>query len=115
MKIHTERDLLRALPDRWRQAMKGMPDLYGVPLKSRSAVLTQLEALDLETVTPQEVAEIIGNASWSRLDRCGECGAWDCTTIIEVGEPSDIESATAYLCPSCFVEIAAKVSDFLSR
>lgn len=77
----------------------GLTATYGADKRGRQ-IGKELLALNQATATADEVAEIIGNDSWSGKLSCGECGTktWD---IIEIGERPDYESATAYLCSDC--------------
>lgn len=55
--------------------------------------------LDSETVTAQQLRELLySNRDW--MPTCNECGT-PAPLIVQVGEPPDIESATAGLCPGC--------------
>ena len=47
---------------------------------------------------PDDVDRIIGNKSWTD-NRCDECQAQADT--VQVGQPPDYESRTAYLCEPC--------------
>jgi hypothetical protein len=79
--------------------MYGLDRTYGADKRGRR-VGAELMALDQEAATAAQVAEIIGNSSWARELACSECGheTWG---IVEIGEPPDYESATAYLCRDC--------------
>jgi hypothetical protein len=74
----------------------------------------ELAALNPETATADEVAEIIGNPSWARPKKCGECG---CETwrIVEIGETPDYESHTAYLCRECLLKGADLAGSEVAR
>ena len=80
-------------------AMYGLDRTYGADKRGRR-VGAELMALNQETATAEDVAEIIGNSSWARERACNECGkkTWD---IVELGEPPDYESATACVCRDC--------------
>lgn len=54
-----------------------------------------------EHPTPEQVNDAIGNVSWTRPPRCSECGDIDAGIVVQVGEPPDYESDTAYLCIAC--------------
>lgn len=79
--------------------MYGLDRTYGADKRGRK-VGAELLALDQETATADDVAEIIGNHSWVHEKSCSECGA-ESWGIVEIGEPPDYESATAYLCRDC--------------
>ncbi len=114
MNILTQRGAVRQIVTRWKAAMVGASDTYGSPdQRSRKAVLAQLEALDLELATPHQVAEIIGNGSWTRLPGCSECREGDYQTVIQIGEEPDYESETAYICPKCLFRLADEVKEHL--
>lgn len=106
MKLITSRDLIRKVPERWKaQYCNG--GQWGNTLVSGStkAVYEALVALDLETATADQVAAIIGNESWSR-NMCNECGQ-NVDAVVEIGQPPDYESATAYACGPCLYKATA--------
>jgi hypothetical protein len=108
MKLTTQRDLIRAVAARWRQQYEpftnddkplfSVRNGYRQPIPKK-AIAEKLDALDKETATAAEVAEIIGNESWTRLT-CDECGK-DTDALLTVGQEPDYESHTASLCRSC--------------
>jgi hypothetical protein len=107
MKLTTQRDLIRAVAARWRQQYE--PFTHDTPLFSVRNVYRQaisnkeiaetLDAIDAETATPEDIAAIIGNESWTRLS-CDECGK-DTDAVLTVGQEPDYDSHTASLCRSC--------------
>lgn len=60
----------------------------------------ELMALDTDKATSADVAEIIGSKSWSRMHDCSECGKENCECV-QLGEPPDHESETAWICKDC--------------
>jgi hypothetical protein len=97
MKLLNERAQIKGLAQRWRrQYPKGT---YDADTRGRN-VQAELDALDEETATADQVAEIIGNGSWVQPRACHECKAetWD---LVEVGEEPDYDSSTASLCAPC--------------
>ncbi len=115
MKLTTQRDLIRAVAARWRKQYE--PFTHDTPLFSvrnghrqaipKKEIAEMLDAIDPETATPEDIAAIIGNESWTRLT-CDECGK-DTDAVLTVGQEPDYESHTASLCRSC-VERAASIS-----
>lgn len=61
----------------------------------------ELMAMDPETATSDEVAEIIGSTVWVQKKTCDECGkdSWDCVELGE--EPAFCETRTAIVCKDC--------------
>lgn len=98
MIILNERTQVKHAIKKWLE-MYGLDRTYGADKRGRK-VGAELLALDQETATADDVAEIIGNRSWVREASCSECGAtsWG---IVQIGEPPDYESETAYLCRNC--------------
>ena len=97
MELLNERHQVRTVAKRWRAQ-------YGegtyVADKRGRMVGDELAALDPETATADDVAEIIGHRDWVCKNTCHECGAetWD---AVEVGQPPDYESCTATICGDC--------------
>ena len=114
MKLTTQRDLIRTVAARWRQQYE--PFSHDIPLCSvrnghrqtipKKEIAAMLDATDLETATPADIAAIIGNESWTRLT-CDECGK-DTDAVLTVGREPDYESRTVSLCRSC-VEQASSI------
>jgi hypothetical protein len=107
MTLTTQRDLIRAVAERWRRQYE--PFNHEIPLfsvrngyiqeRTKMQIAEMLDALDKETATPPDVADIIGNESWTRMT-CDECGQ-DTDALLTVGQDPDYESCTASLCRSC--------------
>jgi len=115
MQLITRRELIRNVAAKWREQYEPFKDdglLFGewngVRIKKTKAqVADELDALDKEKATAEDVAAIIGNASWTRLT-CDECGK-ECETVLRVGQPPDYESRTACLCIRCVKDAASLV------
>lgn len=103
MKKWDERARVKSVPGRWiEQYGQGS---YRHDRRGRS-VDKELQALDVEHATAKQIEEIIGNNSWAGPLTCNECGA-NTYEIVEVGEPQDYESATAYICKGCLRQALA--------
>jgi len=115
MNLLTQRDLIRGVAKKWRAAYSKYncdPPLFSVrngisKLRSKMEIADELDLLDPETATPEDVALVIGNDSWTRL-KCDECKN-EVDAVLIVGEKPDYESNTTSLCRCC-VEAAAKVA-----
>lgn len=64
-------------------------------------ILTILENLG-DSPSPDIVDSVIGNGSWTKVNPCSACGEGD--IVVQVGEPDDYESSTAWLCEKCIVD-----------
>lgn len=108
MHIITQRMLIQGVAKRWHQQYapfsNGSPPLFsarkglGTSL-TKEGIYQHLEALDKETASAADVANIIGNESWTRMT-CDECKS-DVDWLLEVGAERDYESSTACLCKEC--------------
>lgn len=96
MNTISTRDNIQYVAEKWRRAY-GKGAYANDPQKQ--GIQQGLDALDLEAATADEVDAIIGNASWTR-NICNECNR-RVDTVVQVGEPDDYESRTAYLCYEC--------------
>lgn len=93
MKLITLRGLIATVHDRWgSQYPSGRS-------ADKDAIAEQLRNLPRDA-TPEQVAAIIGNASWTRI-RCDECGADGLERAVELGEEPDYENNTARVCVPC--------------
>jgi len=85
----TERDQIRRVADRWGEQYGGNDWKDD---EEKQSIHRKLIALDKETCSAADVAAIIGNDSWSRLD-CDNCDA-DVTAVVRMGDEPDYESRT---------------------
>lgn len=114
MKLVTIRDLIRQVPERWKAQYCYAEGKWGKTMGGdTSLVYKGLAALDRETATPEQVAAIIGNGSWSQL-LCNECGQ-NVDAIVELGQPPDHDSSTANVCVSCMYKAIALLGPALLR
>ncbi len=97
MELLNERNQVRTVARRWHSQYGA--GTYGGDKRGRM-VGDELAALDTESATAADVAEIVGNGSWVVKYTCHECGAetWD---AVQVGQPPDCESSTATICSNC--------------
>lgn len=97
MQLLDERHQVRTVAQRWRAQYGG--GSYGADRRGRM-VGDELAALDVETATAADVAEIVGNGSWVGKNICNACKAetWD---AVQLGEPPDCESSTVTICADC--------------
>jgi len=109
MKIITQRDCILRVCDRWK-------DQY-TPFDKHSPnkleIFKQLQQLNLETCSAKDVADIIGNSSWTTL-QCDECGQ-ETDWVLRVGEEPGWESRTAILCKSCVGKAVAKLNELACK
>ena len=98
MKLLSEREQVRSVVKRWRERYPD-PEFR----------LRDLDALDPETATAEDVAAAMGNRSWVCQRTCDECGedSWSC---VELGEEPDDESCTATICEGCLRKALARLS-----
>ena len=94
MKLINERSQAKTVYKKWAMQYRSTTDA------DKLATTLKLQKLDGETATSAQIAEIIGNNSWCSPTTCGECGKKH-DAVVEIGEESDYESHTAYLCLSC--------------
>ena len=97
MRLMDERNQIRFAISDWIRSY-GLDRTYAADKRGRM-VGTELQALDPDKATREEVAEIIGNDNRVSQTRCSECGvkSWG---IVEVGE-FDFDCDSTYLCESC--------------
>ncbi len=96
MNILIRQQLAHQTPSRWKRAY--VDRLGDWVSNDKKGIYDRLIALGKNPI-PEQVDEIIGNSSWTRLV-CHECKA-SVGKVIILGEPGDYESATVHLCWSC--------------
>lgn len=87
--VFTKRQMIEEVADKWRAQY---PD-------SHQETYNELLKLNSETATPEKIAEIIGNNSWTMLI-CNQCKR-DVEAVVTVGAYPDYETSTACLCIDC--------------
>lgn len=106
MKLLDERTQVREVAQSWhRQYGEGT---YGMDKRGRM-VGRELAALNVETATAMQVAEIIGHNGWVKPQKCDECGT-ESWKIVQIGEEPDYESSTANICADCIRKALALAS-----
>ena len=106
MKLLTERTLIREVAQRWAEQYSGA---HWRKDKEKQDIGRRLAALDPERATASDVAAIIGNDSWTRIDHCDECGAENIPAVVRLAD-DDASSATD-ICLPCLrkaVRLASK-------
>ena len=93
MKLITTRTLIREIAHRWQ---KQHPNAS----RKDTVIGKTLNALDPDTATAEEVANIISNHTWTRVPACSECKQHACS-MVELGESPDFQSDTAWVCREC--------------
>lgn len=93
MKLVTPEVLATTVAERWKQQYHRAEGWY-----SKSTQVTYEALVKLgPTPTPDAVKAIVGGG-WAQQN-CSECN--DGVACVEVGQPADYESMTAYLCWAC--------------
>ena len=95
MKLLTERTLIREVAQRWAEQYS---DAYWRKDKEKQDIGRRLKALDPERATASDVADIIGNDSWTRIDHCEECGAENIPAAVRL---ADTTSGATDICLPC--------------
>lgn len=103
MELITQRKLIQGVAATWAQQYRH----YSAG--DKRDITIKLEALDGNTATPEDVANIIGNTGWTSI-KCNEC---DCVVIeaVRMGEEPDYESHTAHLCRQCLTMALSLLSE----
>ena len=105
MRVITTRERIATVAERWKkQYYHGSNGWIFTTSGPSNDVYKQLRTLP-ESATEQDVIDIIGNTSWTRLT-CDECGA-NVASLIIIGQPPDIESDTAAVCLDCLQKATA--------
>jgi hypothetical protein len=103
VKIITERDIILKVPAKWKQQY----DLHfrnGNWPQDKRDIYNNLLKLDFNTCTQADVAQVIGNKSWTGL-KCDECKK-DVDWVLHLGDEPDYESNTVYVCKECVKKAA---------
>jgi hypothetical protein len=99
MELITKRYKIDVVADRWKHQYYDISRGWTQTLRgSTENVYRRLKELP-QGATEEQVAGIIGNRSWTKL-QCDECGK-AVSAVVQVGAPPDYESSTAWLCLDC--------------
>lgn len=101
MKLIDTRNQIRTVAERWKNLFFRKGAWASYVHNPAEQIYHKLISLDPEVATEAQVAFIIGNASWIG-QTCSECEKH--RAVIEVGQPPDYESHTAYLCTTCLAK-----------
>ena len=93
IKIIQRRDLIRGVARKWNFHYRNTSD------GGKVEIGRNLQALDLETCSPQDVDAIIGNSTWTEND-CDGCKR-DLPMLIHIGPEPDYEVRYLRLCLEC--------------
>jgi len=104
--LFTTRAHIREVAARWRVQYPSNTLLFGGA--HSGDIYKRLLALDPEAATEEDVAAIIGNSGWTRID-CDGCEK-SVKAAVQVGAPPDYDSATALLCAEC-IRVASALLD----
>jgi hypothetical protein len=105
MELITERDLIRSVASRWRRQYNGRMNEALTRGQTPEQIAQELDRLDVEVATAEDVIRIVGNDTWTCPPRCSECHSVR-RAVIRIGEEPDRESETAWLCQDCAAKIA---------
>jgi hypothetical protein len=103
MKIITRQSLANGVPACFRMQ-------YGGGSNPRWAAIIEVLNSLVAPIDPDAVDRAIGNTSWTSVPSCDECNASGLPCVIEMGQPPDYESNTAYLCHACITAAAIALS-----
>ena len=104
-KLVTRRDIIRNVPDAWRSSYNDDTRVLAGK-QTAGSIRMGLEALDIETATPDDIKQIIGNDSWTRLE-CRVC-EMDREAVVKV--PKEYGDPTL-ICRQCAEGVAAVFAD----
>ena len=110
MRLINERENVRGVAERWKSQYCHGDGSWSTTINGDTGmVYKRLAALDIETATASQVAEIIGNNTWAGPGDCNECGQ-SRNVLVELGQDPDYESATARICEDCLRKALALVT-----
>lgn len=100
MRRITQRDLIRAMRQRWLEQYKGWPDEHcfsdGEPIGPRRAALAKL---DFEICSAADVKAAIGSDAWTD-NKCDECHGI-VETVVHIGDDKGYDMRWQCLCANC--------------
>ena len=102
MKLINRQTLTNEAAKRWKEQYCSNGEWYASRCLPREETYAKLLALGTNP-NPNDVDGLIGDSSWTDVKSCNECDQ-QVDELVEIGEPSDYESSTAYVCKKCLLE-----------
>jgi hypothetical protein len=102
VKLITKSEKIKNIVEAWSLQYGMVP-----PDDDKYQILQKLKGK--KPTTEKEIAEIIGNVSWTR-NSCDQCKK-DCDLLVELGQELDYESATARICKKCLSDALSLFDD----
>lgn len=96
MELLNQKTIAENVYERWCHQY---PDSRYSDEKDKMAIKKKLKGV----TNVDEINKIIGNDSWTALEKCNECGLTS-KIIVRLGENEDYDSKTAYMCKGCLVK-----------
>lgn len=96
MILHTRQSLANSAAQGWEEHYGRLDSRH---YSEHQALIPKLHALG-PTPDPDDVDALIGNDSWTAPRTCSECQR-EAAAVVEIGEPPDYESSTAWICRRC--------------
>lgn len=96
----TQRDVIKGVLDRWVDQYPNMEYVFHDG-RSVAAIKKQLESLDTDTCTIEDVDAIIGNSSWTEL-KCDSCDKPQ--TIMVMFDGGDYGRPDTGICEKCLTK-----------
>jgi formylmethanofuran dehydrogenase subunit E len=89
MKLLNERVLIREVAQKWEEQYARYRGSDPRDTEEKRSIGRKLAALDGETATAADVEAIVGNASWTRIDHCDECGEENLPEAVVLADDSE--------------------------
>jgi hypothetical protein len=104
-RVVTIRDIIRGVPERYRDQYPDDREQAGG--RNTGSTYAKLTALDLETATVKDIANIIGNDSWTRLE-CSVCEL-DREAVVEVPREYSQPLTVCAVCANGVAKMLAEI------
>lgn len=105
MKLITDQSEASRAARRWRSQYFSAGEWKQIACGDSELVYLRLRELG-KGPSPDDVANVIGNTSWSTAPTCDECNE-STGAVVRLGAEPDYESPTAHVCLSCLEQAMA--------
>lgn len=105
MKLITDQSEASRAASRWKSHYYTAGEWRQIACGDSEMVYLRLRELG-KAPLPDDVAQVIGNTSWSAAPMCNECNT-STGVVVQLGDEPDYDSSTVWVCLSCLEKALA--------
>lgn len=112
MQLITNRDRIVNIVNRFKTLYNNVLNNESwIPGKTHAELLNELEGLDLNTVSEDQIISILGNDLWVKT-LCNVCNTYQ-KAVISLNDNFDFAETVTYICPTCLKKASNLMDNYL--